>query len=347
MSASAPLRAALSACGGIADLAVDAAHRSPEFEIVAVQDPDPSARDRVGARAGVDRRHADFEDLLTDDVDFVILNGPNHVHLPQLRLAAAAGKPCLVQKPMAPTLADAATMVAVAAEHGIPLGVVMFELGKPLHHEVRAMVRSGWLGEPTLLQAVSAHDIYLHTPPPPDDWRRDAQKVGGAAFIQLAVHQINLARWLLGHEVEAVAATRTAGHTVFEDETTLATLRFREGPVGHFAASYATALYGFTLCGTRGRIHLLPDHVILRGETPWRGAILAYEKPDRELVVPLDSIAEAIARQADPCEIHTSFARWLRGGEEYECTGDFALRDMRVVDAVERAIASRAWVDVP
>ncbi|MHC4472290.1 MAG: Gfo/Idh/MocA family protein, partial [Planctomycetota bacterium] len=134
-----PLRAALAACGGISELTLSAARRSPDFDVVAIQDPDGSALSRVGDRFEIFRRHADFEDLLTDDMDFVVVNSPNHVHLEQVRAAAAAGKPCLVQKPMAPTLADAEEMALVAAEAGLSLGVTMFELGKPLNHQVRQM----------------------------------------------------------------------------------------------------------------------------------------------------------------------------------------------------------------
>jgi predicted dehydrogenase len=339
-----PLRAGMAACGGIADLTLNAATRSGEFEVVAIQDPDAAAFARVGDRAGIERRHADFEDLLTDDIDFVVLNGPNHVHLPQVRLAAAAKTPCLVQKPIAPTLADARALVEAARD--IPLGVLMFELGKPLHHQVKAMVASGWLGTPTIIQAVSAHDIYLREPPAKDDWRRDPAKVGGGAFIQLAVHQVNLARWMLGMDVSAVTATGTTGRTVFEDETTLATARFGDGPIGHFAASYAASLYGFQICGTLGRIHLLPGHVVVQGEDTFEGRIFDYTEPGREQVFPMASLAEAIAAHEDAVEVHAAFARWLRGDGEFWSTGECALRDMEVVDAVARAKEKNTWITI-
>ena len=109
-----------------------------------------------------------------------------------VEVAARHRVPVICQKPMAPTLAKAREMVGAAADAGIRLGVTMFELSKPLHHQVRAMVGAGWLGTPTLIQAVSAHDIYLKDPPPEGNWRRDPAKVGGGAFIQLAVHQVDL-----------------------------------------------------------------------------------------------------------------------------------------------------------
>lgn len=342
-----PLRAGVSGCGGISGLALGAARKSPDFEVVVLQDPFGEALEKVGSRHGIARRHRDFGDLLTDDVDFVILNGPNHVHLEQVRAAAAAGKHCLVQKPMARDAAEAAAMVDAARAHGVRLGVVMFELGKPLHYEIREMVRSGWFGDVVLVQAVAAHDLYLDTPPPEGNWRRDAGKVGGGAFIQLAVHQVNLVCWLLECSAESVFATGTRGHTVFDDETTLTTLNFTNGVQGQFAASYATDQWGFEILGTRGRCRVSAEHVVLKGRERFSGGILGYESPDEEAAIPMAALAVAIAARAEAVEVHAAFARWIAGGPEYPCPGEHGLRDMRIVDAVYRSANARRSTVIP
>ena len=329
-----PLRAAMAACGGIADLTLDAAKRSPDFDLVAIQDPDPAALARVGERTGIERRHAAFEDLLAADVDFVILNSPNHVHLPQVRLAAVAGKHCLVQKPMATTAAEAEEMVAVAESAGVKLGVTMFELSKPVNRQARAMVEAGWLGEPVLVSAVGAHGIYLRDAPAPADWRRDPSKVGGGAFIQLALHQVDLAMFLLGVAPVEAAAMGARGKTVFEDETTLATVRFEGGVLGHFAASYATDEWSLAIQGTRGRIRLSGEHVLVRGEETYRGEVFEYDDPGREIAIPVAGLVAA----DDRYEIHAAFARWVRDGEPFPAAGERGLLDMKVVDAVYRSV---------
>jgi len=331
------LRAAMVACGGVSNLTLRAARRSPDFEVAAIQDPDPAALERVGERYGIERRHTTLDEVLTDDIDFVVINSPNHLHLEHVRRAAAARKPCLVQKPLAPSLAEAAEIVRTASEHRVPLGVTMFELSKPLHHEVKSMVRSGWLGHPGLVQAVNAHTNFLENPPPPFDWRRDPDRVGGGAFIQLAVHHVNLAGWILGQEVVRVSATGLSGRTVFEDETTTATLVFDGDTVGTFAASYAADLYGFTLIGTRGRLHLHPDHVVIRGLDPYAGELIDYRNAGQETVIPLASIADTIHRLEPEVEVHGRFARWIAHGEPYPCPGERGLEDMKVVDAVYRS----------
>ncbi|MBI4880208.1 MAG: Gfo/Idh/MocA family oxidoreductase [Planctomycetes bacterium] len=331
------LRAALAACGGIADLTLQAAAASPDFLVAAIQDPRAEALERAGGRYGIAARHLDFADLLQEDVDFVIVNSPNHLHAEHVEQALAHGKPCLVQKPLAPTLAAARALVARARRAGLPLGVMMFEHGKPLHHQVRKMVQGGWPGEPALVQALSAHDIYLRAPPPADDWRRDPEKVGGGAFIQLAVHHINLARWLLGREIACVAMLGAGGHTVFADESDVLSALFADGPAAQFAASYAAHAAHFLIAGTRGMIDIAADRVLVRGASQYHGPVFAYEEAGEERVYARSELEVRSAPLEQSCEVHGRFARWLRDGAEFECTAESALCDMQVIDAAYRS----------
>ncbi len=331
------LRAGLAACGGISNLTLQAAAASPDFQVTAIQDPRAEALERAGSRYGIAARHRRFEDLLQEDIDFVIINSPNHLHAEQAEQALARGKPCLVQKPLAPALAAARALVESARRAGLPLGVMMFEHGVPLHHQVRDMVQCGWLGEPTLLQALSAHDIYLKSPPPADDWRRDPGKVGGGAFIQLAVHHINLARWLLGREITCAAMLGAGGHTVFADESDVLSVLFAGGPAAQFAASYAAKASHFLLAGTRGTVHITEAGVLVRGATPYRGPVFDYEQAGGERFYTRAELEERSRPLLERCEVHGRFARWIRDGEAFECTAESALRDMQVIDAAYRS----------
>jgi predicted dehydrogenase len=332
-----PLRAALAACGGISDLTLNAARRSPDFHVTAIQDVDPEALQQVGVRHGITRRHTTFEALLTDDIDFVIINSPNHVHREQLEAAAAAGKPCLVQKPMARSLAEAETMVKTADTHGILLGVTMFELSRPVNHQLRAMVEQGWLGEPVLVDACGAHTIYMDDPPPAENWRRDPARVGGGAFLQLGVHHLNLANWVLGRRALSVLALGTRSHTVFEDETTLATVTYEGGVLGRFTASYSTDAYWFAVLGTRGWVHVFSDHVVVKGKARFAGDLFTYDTPGQERVFTEAELAPGVARLADTFEVHGWFARWIRDDEPYPCPGESAIQDMKILEAVHHA----------
>lgn len=341
------LRAALAACGGISDLTMQAAARSPDFQVVALQDPREEALRQVGDRYGIAARHLRFEDLLAEETDFIIVNSPNHAHRFQVEQTLKAGKPCLVQKPIAPSLEDARAMVRAAEEASLPLGVTMFEHSRPVHHQVREMVQSGWLGEPTLLQALSAHDIYLKQPPPADDWRRDAEKVGGGAFIQLAVHHINLARWFLDREIVQVSMLGLRGQTVFEDETDVASMLFAGGPAAQFAASYAASASHFLIAGTRGMIHLRSGAITVRGDDSYRGPVFDYKAPGKESRFSLSALEKEGGEETARCEVHGRFARFIRDGGEFSCTAESALHDMEVVAAAYRSRAEGRLVSLP
>ncbi len=333
------LRAALCACGGISDLTLKAAERSPDFSVVAIQDPRPEARDAVGERYGISRRHERLEELLEEELDFLIVNSPNHLHREQTVAGLRTKRPVLVQKPIAPTLADARAMLEAAAAEGVPLGVTMFEHSKPLHHQLKRMLEAGWFGEPTLLQALSAHDLYYRDPPAESDWRRDPARVGGGAFIQLALHQIDLARWLLGREVTEVSMLGARGHTVFEDESDVASVLFDGGVAAHFAAGYAASHSSFTIAGTHGTISVLAEHLLVRGEYSFTGEVFTYDDPGTERVFSLAELEAESTALADQLEIHGRFARWIRDGGQFPCTAESAIRDLEVVDAAYRSRA--------
>ena len=76
-----PLRVAISGCGGITPWTFEQlALNAPLFDVVAIQDPRAAARAEIGDRFEVATRHADFATLIDENVDLVILNGPNDVH---------------------------------------------------------------------------------------------------------------------------------------------------------------------------------------------------------------------------------------------------------------------------
>ncbi|MFV1957820.1 MAG: Gfo/Idh/MocA family protein [Planctomycetota bacterium] len=334
-----PLRAAMSACGGISGLTLAAARASPDFDVVAIQDVDPAVLRRVGERYGIARRYEHFEDLLTDDVDFVVVNGPNHVHLPQVLAAVAAGKHCLVQKPMARTPEEGRLMVDAAARVGVRLGVFMFERGMPLNHEVRRMIAKDWLGAPIFFQMVASHDLYRRNPLPKGDWRRDSDRVGGGVFAQLAIHHVNLVRFFMNARPIAVEAFGSRSRfTGVEHETTLATVEYENGVFAQFASSYVTDVHGYTVFGSRGYLQVTPRHVLLSSLDHYAGRLLSYRHREREVAVLHHSFADAEAAWVPELEIHGAFARWIRDGGSFVSPGWDALPDLEVAAAVRRAI---------
>ena len=248
---------------------------------------------------------------------------------------------------MARNLAESERMLAVVRSAGVKAGVATRELGNPLHHQLRAMIRDGVIGRPCLVQALHARDLYLKEPPPEDHWRRDPAKAGGGAFLQLAIRHLNLAAWLLGQPVSRVTALSTAGNTVFpKDETTVASALFADGAAATFSASYATSGDQFAVHGTEGFLRVFDGNLTLKGARPFRGDVFDYPKAGQEIGVGADSLRSAAEKKGARYEVHGWFARSIAGGEAFPAPLQSAVRDMRVLDAVYRSVEEGRAVEV-
>ncbi len=95
-----------------------------QFEVTALGDISPTVLNGVGDRWGVQRRYADYHDLVADaEVDVVLVANPNGDHAETILAAAHAGKHVLVEKPMCVTLAEADRIIAAERETGVTIQV--------------------------------------------------------------------------------------------------------------------------------------------------------------------------------------------------------------------------------
>lgn len=331
-----PLRAALSGCGGISEATLAIAGR--DFRVVALYDPDSEAAGRLASQYEVGSVVDRFEDLLTPDIHFVIVNGPNHVHAEQTLAAVAAGKPVLVQKPMARNAAEAESMVEAARAANVRLGVTMVELGCPVNVEIRRMLRAGALGEPVMIEGTIAHSNYRRSPPPTGNWRLDPEKVGGGAFAQLAIHRVSLASWILDQAVTEVGAMATRQHTPFEEETSVAVARFAGGVMATFTASWAADASRFSIVGTEGSVEVVYDRMYCHLKHPHETHLLGSIQGDVIHEIGPMATHQARRKAGRALEVHGRFARSLIQDDPYPYPGSRGLQDMRVLDAFHRSL---------
>jgi myo-inositol 2-dehydrogenase/D-chiro-inositol 1-dehydrogenase len=159
--------------------------------LVAVADADVA---RAPAAAAGARVHADGRDLIADpEVEAVIVASPDHTHFDYAMAAIAAGKPVLCEKPLAPTVAECARIVAAEKATGRRLVHTGFmRRYDPTYRALRETVRSGTLGPVRVL-----HNRHRNQRAP--DWF-----TADMAVTNSFVHEIDISRWLLGVEFTAV-----------------------------------------------------------------------------------------------------------------------------------------------
>lgn len=195
----APLRVGVLGCGRIGRMHAElVASRVEGLALAACYDfvPDAAAAvaERLGARAVPDAR----ELIAADDVDVIAICSPTEFHIDQLIAAAEVGKAVLVEKPLSLDLEQVDRGIAAATEAGIPVQVGFNRRFDPSHRSVREQVAAGAVGEVQLVRITSRDPA-----PPPIGY----VETSGGIFLDMTIHDFDMARYVTGSEVIEVYAT--------------------------------------------------------------------------------------------------------------------------------------------
>ncbi|MEO1994447.1 MAG: Gfo/Idh/MocA family oxidoreductase, partial [Planctomycetaceae bacterium] len=136
-----------------------------------------------------------IDDLLSrDDVDAIVVATPDQCRLEITRKAAAAGKHVLVEKPMAPTVAECDEMIQVCEQAGVNLGVVKTERFRTITRKAKQLIDDGQIGPIWMMRTLSAFPITL-TKDVFDErkWMYDPHS--GGLFLGMATHNADFLRW--------------------------------------------------------------------------------------------------------------------------------------------------------
>ncbi|MDQ2694611.1 MAG: Gfo/Idh/MocA family oxidoreductase [Pseudomonadota bacterium] len=161
-------------------------------EVAMIADALPEVAGRA-VQAAPDARLAEsLEAMLAADLDGVVIATPSAAHAPQTRLALERGLAVFCQKPLARTAAEAARVVAAARQADRLLDVdfsYRHVAGVP---QLRELVQAGALGE------IFAVDLTFHNAYGPDKpWFYDIALAGGGCVMDLGIHLLDLALWVL------------------------------------------------------------------------------------------------------------------------------------------------------
>lgn len=203
--------------------------------LVAVTDPDADRASTIAAATGARRVHADPRDLIGDpEVDAVLIASPDPTHEGLVLACLSAGKPVLCEKPLAPTIDGCLRIIEAEAALGRRLVQVGFmRRFDPGYAAMQAALAAGHLGAPLIMHCVHRNA----TVPPSFD--------SGMLITNSAVHEIDIARWLLRDEFSAVTVfTPRAGEAGALVDPQFLVLRTRAGTIVDVEV-FVTAQYGY------------------------------------------------------------------------------------------------------
>ncbi|MBA2754525.1 MAG: Gfo/Idh/MocA family oxidoreductase, partial [Chloroflexia bacterium] len=179
--------------------AANIARHLPGARLVAVADAHlPAAEACAAVVPGVEVAASAGAIFARRDIDAVLVCTSTDTHAGLIALAAAAGKHVFCEKPIALDLAEIDGALAAVDRAGVTLQVGFNRRFDPTFARVRRAIADGEIGRPELLHIVSRDPA----PPPLDYIRRS-----GGLFIDMAIHDFDMARFLLSDEVESVHAT--------------------------------------------------------------------------------------------------------------------------------------------
>ena len=270
-------------------------------------------------RHGVPHWTDDAETLIRHpEVDVVYVATPPSAHKDYTLLAAAAGKPVLVEKPMAPTVTDCEAMIDACAAAGVPLFVAYYRRAMPRFATVKRMIDDGTIGTPRHVQVT-------HTLPPPEPgfdaaglpWRFDPAVNGGGLFVDMGSHVLDLLDHWFGPVADMAGDARNQAGLYPAEDIVTARFAFASGVVGVGSWCYTTdqSTDRITVTGSHGRISVSGFD-----QTP---IVLTTNAGVREIEAPY------------PQHAHQPFVQTivdqLSGHGTCPCTGRDALRTTRVI----------------
>jgi phthalate 4,5-cis-dihydrodiol dehydrogenase len=197
-----PLRLGVAGLGRAFSVMLPTFTRHPSLRLVAAADIRAEARARFAGDFSA-KAYGTVDELCADAaVDAVYVATPHQFHREHATLAAKAGKHLLIEKPMALTVEDCATIVEAARRAGVHVVVGhSHSFDAPVRH-LRKLIESGAFGKVRMINALNYTD-YLYRPRRPEEL--DTSKGGGAVFNP-AAHQVDLVRLLAAASVTGVRA---------------------------------------------------------------------------------------------------------------------------------------------
>ncbi len=217
------------------------AQRIPEAQVLAVADILPAAAKKLAADFQIPSAFENHRPLLDDKrIDAVVICSSTDTHAQMMIEAAQAGKHIFCEKPIALELPHIDAALAAVKRAGVKLMVGFNRRFDPSFKRVRELVASGAIGAPHILRITSRDPA-----PPPLAY----VKVSGGIFLDMTIHDFDMARYLMGSEIEEIYA---AGNVLVDAEigkagdvdTAVTTLRFTNGALGVIDNS-RRAVYGY------------------------------------------------------------------------------------------------------
>lgn len=213
--------------------------------LYAVADVDESMRVATAEAFNLAHVCAEPEELLAlTALDAVVIATPTSTHTPLVTAAARAGKAIFCEKPLALTVEETLQAMDAVAQAQVPLQMGFMRRFDAAYQKAWKLIGEGQIGRPVTFKSIG-RDPFCPRPE-----YADPAKSGGL-IIDMAIHDFDLGRWLMGSEVERVSAEGTLLvceeiKKVGDIDNAVINLHFTSGALGSVEVS-RNAFYGYDI----------------------------------------------------------------------------------------------------
>ncbi|HUG37432.1 MAG TPA: Gfo/Idh/MocA family oxidoreductase [Candidatus Limnocylindrales bacterium] len=318
-------------------------------EVVAVAEPDPALRERLGrTHAGVEALAA--YDALLDrrDLDAVLVFADNRTSVDLAVRALGQRLPTMVEKPMAADLAGADALLAAGRTAGVPLMINWPTVWRPALRHGLDLVKSGAVGDPVQLSHRGGHagPREFGCSPQFCEWLYDPHRNGGGALVDYCGYGAILCRTLLG---QPSAVTAVAAHLRKEglpaEDNAVVVLRYPRALAlleGSWTQIGGEPGFAMIVYGDRGTMIVHQPRAVREGQRAGTGQVQLVTGAESRMIDP-----PALA--ADERDAPTYFLTRIRDGRPVDglCAPQVGRDAQEVLAAALRSAATGREVTLP
>ncbi|MEK3888166.1 inositol 2-dehydrogenase [Bacillus sp. FSL K6-3431] len=316
--------------GRIGQLHVENLSKIPFVRVKTVADISVSHLKEWANLYQVEELITDYHRLLQDpDIQAIFICTPTPSHTTIIKEAALMKKHIFCEKPVSFSAADTKEAIEAAALAGVNLQIGFNRRFDPNFKRLRQIVENGEVGNPHIIKITSRDPA-----PPSTDYIRKS----GGLFMDMMIHDFDMARYIVGSEVESVSAVGAVMvdpiiGELGDIDTAVVTLTFESGAIGVVDNS-RQAVYGYDQ-----RVEVFGDKGMASAENN-RATTVEVSKADgvvkdKPLYFFLERYTEAYIEEVK------EFVHACEKGHEVSCSGFDSLIAESIARAAKESLETR------
>ncbi len=307
----------------------------PSAKVLGITDVNAANSQAVASELGIEKIYDDYRQMLADpEIDAVMICSSTDTHADIAVEAAAAGKHIFCEKPVDLTPEKVYAVIEAVQKAGVKLQVGFNRRFDHNFARIEQMTRNGEIGDVHIIKITSRDPA-----PPPAEY----SAVSGGMFLDMTIHDFDMARFLAGSEVTEVYANATclvdpAIGEAGDVDTAVISLTFANGAVGVIDNS-RKAVYGYDqrveVFGSKGTLYAqndTPNNVTLMNECS-----VSSEKP---LYFFLERYMQSFRDEV------LQFIDAIQNGKNTPTSVDDGLKSLLVALAAKESVAAKRPVPV-